>query len=170
MPKINVYLSRRSRGGSQRRQCAGVRCVPSGAVRRARARRTNPNGHRGAQGPRGSAVLLRQIGEGIRKRMTPRLVAALKWARGGRRRPGSDAVSSLDLLHALLDDGENLAVRLLLAQGVDIDALAEATRGDGPPNPALPPPIRMARSSGGSRCEGGSRASALETVVELGHN
>lgn len=48
------------------------------------------------------------------------------------------AVSSLDRLRGLLDDGENLAVRLLLAQGADVDALADATRASETDEPGLP--------------------------------
>ncbi|MGO9343608.1 MAG: Clp protease N-terminal domain-containing protein, partial [Acidimicrobiales bacterium] len=114
---------------------------------------------------------LRQIGEGTRRLMTPRLVSALGVAASdvdGRLLP---TVSSLDLLRGLLDDGENLAVRLLLSQGADVDALAEASKAieTDEPGPALPESSGslLARLTIPGRL---ACAAALEEVVELGHN
>ncbi|MHB1498687.1 MAG: Clp protease N-terminal domain-containing protein, partial [Acidimicrobiales bacterium] len=84
---------------------------------------------------------------------------------------GWEEVSSLDLLRGLLDDGENFAVRLLLAQGVDVEALGGATAPsevDGP-GPVLSEPndTLLARLTMPARL---ASASAFEAVVELGHN
>jgi ATP-dependent Clp protease ATP-binding subunit ClpC len=171
MPKINVYLPDALASAVKDADVpvsAVCQAALSDAVERVgRTRR----GIAALRDPATPAAALRQIGEGTRKRMTPRLVAALGVAAldaDGQARP---AVSSLDLLRGLLDDGENLAVRLLLAQGVDIDALAEATRATktGEPGPPVPESsdtlLGQLTMPGRLAC-----AAALEAVVELGHN
>jgi post-segregation antitoxin (ccd killing protein) len=179
MPKINVYLPDTLATAVKE---AGVpvsavcQAALSDAVERVgRTRR----GIAALRDPATSAAALRQIGQGIRRRgvMTPRLIAALRVAASDAEGQDRTVVSSLDLLRGLLDDGENMAVRLLLAQGADVDALADAVADavaaseagePGPPQPEsgesdsfltrLTIPARLA-------C-----ASALEVVVELGHN
>ena len=76
------------------------------------------------------------------------------------------------MLRGLLDDGENFAVRLLLAQGVDVDALAEAvaaseTDEEGPALRGSEADSFLSRLTMPARL---ACASALEAVVELGHN
>ena len=140
MPKINVYLPDALASAVKD---AGVpvsavcQAALSDAVERVgRTRR----GIAALRDPATPAATLQQIGDGTRKRMTPRLVAALGVAGLDLDGQARTAVSSLDLLRGLLDDGENLAVRLLLAQGVNVDALAEATRASetGEPEPPVP--------------------------------
>jgi ATP-dependent Clp protease ATP-binding subunit ClpA len=102
--------------------------------------------------------------------MTPRLAAALGVAAldaDGQARP---AISSLDLLRGLLDDGENLAVRLLLNQGADVDALAEASRASDTDEPG--PSAESSDTVPGRLTMPGrlAYAAALEAVLELGHN
>jgi len=171
MPKINVYLPEALAAAVK---TAGVPvstvCQVALADAVERVGRTR-RGIAALRDPASTATTLRQIGEGARKRMTPRLASALRVAAsdaGGERLP---IVSSLDLLRGLLDDGENLAVRLLLSQGVDVDALAEASRATetGETGPLL------AESSDGflPRLTMPGRlacAAAIEEVVELGHN
>lgn len=171
MPKINVYLPDALAAAVKDANLpvsAVCQAALSDALERVGRTRT---GIAALRDPGTPAVLLRQIGEGIRKRMTPRLVAALGVAAVEVDGQAQIAVSSLDLLHALLDDGENLAVRLLLAQGVDIDALAEATRGSETTEPGPPVPESDGTLLGRLTMPGRlACAAALETVVDLGHN
>jgi ATP-dependent Clp protease ATP-binding subunit ClpA len=171
MPKINVYLPD---GLASAVKDAGV---PVSAVCQAaladaveRVGRTR-RGIAALRDPATPAATLRQIGDATRKRMTPRLVAALGAAALDVDGEARIAVSSLDLLGGLLDDGENLAVRLLLAQGVDVDALAEATRASetDEPGPFVPDfsDTLLGRLTMPGRL---ACAAALEAVVELGHN
>ena len=107
--------------------------------------------------PAAPAAILRRIGEGTRKRMTPRLAAALGVAALDADGQAQPAISSLDLLRGLLDDGENLALRLLLNQGADVDAPRKRAGRAAPTNPGLPSPSPVTPSSDGSRCQDGSR-------------
>ena len=168
MPKINVYLPDALASAVKD---AGVpvsavcQAALSDAVERVgRTRR----GIAALRDPATPAATLRRIGEGTRKRMTPRLAAALEAAAldpDGRARP---AVSSLDLLRGLLDDGENLAVRLLLTQGADVDALAEASRASDTDEPGPGGPESSDTLLGRLTMPGRlAYAAALETVVEL---
>jgi ATP-dependent Clp protease ATP-binding subunit ClpA len=171
MPKINVYLPDALASAVKD---AGVpvsavcQAALSDAVERVgRTRR----GIAALRDPATPAAVLRRIADGTRKRMTPRLVAALGAAALAADDQTRPAVSSLDLLRGLLDDGENLAVRLLLAQGVDVDALAEATRASETDEPGLPIPESSDTLLGRLTMPGRfACAAALEAVVELGHN
>ena len=171
MPKINVYLPDALASAVK---AAGVpvsavcQAALSDAVERVgRTRR----GIAALRDPATPAAVIQRIGEGTRKRMTPRLVAALGAAALDADGQARTAVSSLDLLRGLLDDGENLAVRLLLAQGVDVDALAEATRASETGEPGLPVPESSDTLLGRLTMPGRlAYAAALEAVVELGHN
>lgn len=171
MPKINVYLPDALASAVK---AAGVpvsavcQAALSDAVERVgRTRR----GIAALRDPATPAAVIQRIGEGTRKRMTPRLVAALGAAALDTDSQARTAVSSLDLLRGLLDDGENLAVRLLLAQGADVDALAEATRASETGEPGLPVPESSDTLLGRLTMPGRlACAAALEAVVELGHN
>ena len=171
MPKINVYLPD-ALAAAVKDAGVPVSAVCQAALSDAveRVGRTR-SGIAALRDPATPAATLQRIGEGTRKRMTPRLIAALgvaALAADGQARP---AVSSLDLLRGLLDDGENLAVRLLLTQGVDIDSLAEASRASDTdePGPGVPESSDtvLERLTMPGRL---AYAAALETVVELGHN
>lgn len=103
--------------------------------------------------------------------MTPRLIAALGVANlddQGQVRP---TVSSLNLLRGLLEDDEHFAVRLLLAQCVAIEALVEGTADINVEESTSPAAglgeILLERLTMPARL---ACASALEAVVELGHN
>lgn len=171
MPKINVYLPDALAAAVKD---AGVpvsavcQAALSDAVERIGKTR---RGIAALRDPAAPAAALRRIGEGTRKRMTTRLAAALGVAAldaDGQARP---AISSLDLLRGLLDDRENLAVRLLLNQGADVDALAEASRASGTDEPG--PPVAESSDTLLGRLTMPGRlayAAALEAVVELGHN
>jgi len=171
MPKINVYLpdalasAVKDAGVPVSAVCQAALSDAVGRVGRTR------RGIAALRDPATPAATLRQIADGTRKAMTPRLVAALEVAAldaDGKARP---AVSSLDLLGGLLDDGENLAVRLLLAQGVDTDALAEAARASETDEPGPPDPDSSDTLLGRLTMPGRwACAAALEAVVELGHN
>jgi len=171
MPKINVYLPDQLASAVKD---AGVpvsavcQAALSEAVERVgRARR----GIAALRDPATPVGGLRRVGQGTRSRMTPRLVAALRVAAPDDQGQARPAVSSLDLLRGLLEDGENMAVRLLLAQGADVDALAEAATAVGVDE--SPPPVPdlghafLARLTMPARL---ACATALEAVVELGHN
>ena len=171
MPKINVYLPDALASAVKD---AGVpvsavcQAALSDAVERVGKTR---KGIAALRDPAAPAATVRQIGEGTRKRMTPRLAAALGVAALGADGQARPAISSLDLLRGLLDDGENLAVRLLLSQGADVDALAEASRASGAGEPG--PPVAESSDTVLGRLTMPGRlayASALEAVVELGHN
>lgn len=171
MPKINVYLPD-ALASAVKDAGVPVSAVCQAALSEAveRAGRTR-RGIAALRDPATPAAILGQIGQGVRKRMTPRLVAALRAAAGNAEGQARPAVSSLDLLRGLLDDGENFAVRLLLSQGADVDALAEvagASRADepGPPAPESPDTL-LGRLTMPGRL---ACAAALEAVVELGHN
>jgi ATP-dependent Clp protease ATP-binding subunit ClpC len=171
MPKINVYLPD-ALASAVKDADVPVSAVCQAALSDAveRIGRTR-SGIAALRDPATPPAILQRIGEGTRKRMTPRLVAALGVAAldaDGQARP---AVSSLDLLRGLLDDGENLAVRLLLAQGVDVDALAEATSASETDEPGPPAPESSDNLLGRLTMPGRlAFAAALEAVLELGHN
>jgi ATP-dependent Clp protease ATP-binding subunit ClpA len=170
VPKINVYLPEQLAAAVKE---AGVPVSAvcqealTGAVERvSRIRRIIAM----LRDPATPIDALRKIGAATRERMTPRLVAALGVAAGDGRGQPSAAVSSLDLLRGLLEDGENFAVRLLLAQAVSVDVLAEGIAADVPGEPTpLPDPgdTVLARLTMPARL---ACASALEAVVDLGHN
>jgi ATP-dependent Clp protease ATP-binding subunit ClpA/post-segregation antitoxin (ccd killing protein) len=171
MPKINVYLSDALATAVKEAEVpvsAVCQAALSDAVERVgRTRRAVA----ALRDPATPAALLEGIGDGTRQRMTPRLVTALGVAASDTDGQVRLAVSSLDLLRGLLGDGENLAVRLLLAQGVDVDALVEATQASetDEPGPAVPGSsdnfLGRLTMPGRLAC-----AAALEAVVELGHN
>jgi ATP-dependent Clp protease ATP-binding subunit ClpC len=103
--------------------------------------------------------------------MTPRLIAALSVAGVDADGMARSSVASLDLLRGLLDDGENLAVRILVAQEIDLDALRELsvsivvkeeTAGIQEATDTL-----IARMTMPARA---ACAIALEAVIDLGHN
>jgi ATP-dependent Clp protease ATP-binding subunit ClpA len=171
MPKINIYLPDALASAVKD---AGVpvsavcQVALADAVERVgRARRSIA----ALRDPASCAATLRQIGEATRRLMTPRLVVALRVAALDAEGRALHAVSSVDLLRGLLDDGENLAVRLLLTQGVDVDALEEATKKSATDErgPSLPEStdsfLGRLTLPGRFAC-----AAALEEVVDLGHN
>lgn len=171
MPKINVYLPDALASAVKD---AGVpvsavcQAALSDAVERIRqTRRTIA----ALQAPATPADTLRRIDGATRRRMTPRLVAALQVAATDTAGQARTTVSSLDLLRGLLDDEENLAVRLLTAQGIDVDVLAEAASSGNAdePGPAIPAvdDILLGRLTMPGRV---ACAAALGAVVELGHN
>jgi ATP-dependent Clp protease ATP-binding subunit ClpA len=74
------------------------------------------------------------------------------------------------LLRGLLDDGENLAVRLLIAQDVDVDALRELSATSSAEESVAGSKTAdtlFARMTMPAR---DACAAALESVIELGHN
>jgi len=174
MPKINVYLPDALAAAVKE---AGVpvsavcQAALTDAVQRIEQTRRSIAFFRDPATP---AVALRKIAQSIRHRgvMTERLVAALRVAASDAVGQDLDEVSSLDLLRGLLDDSENWAVRLLLVQGVSLDALIAAVTASEADEP--PPPVRESGADSFlTRLTMPARlavASALEAVVDLGHN
>jgi ATP-dependent Clp protease ATP-binding subunit ClpC len=118
-----------------------------------------------------STTVFARLAEGVQRRMTPRLVAALAVASSPSDGEAGASVSSLDLLRGLLDDGENLAVRLLVAQDIDVDALRElsvtstADESVAPTTESADTLFTRMTMAARAAC-----ATALEAVIELGHN
>ncbi|MEY9872702.1 ATP-dependent Clp protease ATP-binding subunit ClpA [Streptacidiphilus sp. MAP12-33] len=102
------------------------------------------------------------------ERMTARLRAALEL---GRQAAGDGPLGTAPLLVGLLDEGENLAVRLLPVLGADADALREAAVTS-TAEESLP----VAAGEGGGFWSGMTMAArsaigaSLEASIELGHN
>ena len=169
MPKINVYLPD-DLASAVREAGVPVSVVCQAALADAVQRIGRARQAVGTlRDPATSAEALQRLADGLRPRTTPRLLSALRGAATGDDGRPRATVTSLDLLGGLLDDGENLAVRLLLAQGVDLDALARRARAAGgdegiPPAPGGSMLSRMTLTAR-QACAG-----ALEAVVELGHN
>lgn len=170
MPKINVYLpdnlasAVKEAGVPVSAVCQEALAEAVAGIRQIRVTASM------LRDPTTPAADLRKIGLAIRKRITPRLAAALHAAGLDDQGRSRAAISSLDLLRGLLEDGENLAVRLLLGQGVSVDALAEAITVDVPGETSpLPEPgdALLGRLTMPARL---ACASALAAVVELGHN
>ena len=121
--------------------------------------------------PATPAATLRLIAEVSQSRMTARLTAALQAAATDPAGGDRATVSSLDLLRALLDDGENLAVRLMVSQGADTGALAVMAAAD--EGSEAPPPLDGPHTALLERLTMPARsacAAALETALKLGHN
>jgi ATP-dependent Clp protease ATP-binding subunit ClpA len=174
MPKINVYVPD-ALAAAVREAGVPVSAVCQAALTDAVARVGQTRmGIAFLRDPATPAVNLRKIGQAIRHRglMTDRLVAALRVAAADPEGQDLPAVSSLDLLRGLLEDDENLAMRLLVAEGVDVDALAEEVAESAADEPR--PPLRESGADGFlTRLTMPARlacAAALEAVVEHGHN
>jgi hypothetical protein len=171
LPKINVYLPEALASAVKD---AGVpvsavcQAALSDAVERVGRARQGITLLRDAST---SPTVFARLAEGLQRRMTPRLVTAL--AVGGSPSDGEAgaSVSSLDLLRGLLDDGENLAVRLLVAQDIDVDVLRELSVSSAAEELVAPAAetadTLFARMTMPARA---GCATALEAVIELGHN
>jgi ATP-dependent Clp protease ATP-binding subunit ClpC len=170
MPKINVYLPDQL-AAAVKEAGVPVSAVCQEALTEAVARiRVIRSAIAMLRDPATPANALRKIGTAIRTRMTPRLAAALQVAVLDDQGQAREAVSSLDLLRGLLGDGENFAVRLLLTHGVSVDGLVEGIVADVPSelSPVSEPgDTLLARLTMPARL---AYASALEAVVDLGHN
>ena len=171
MPKINVYLPDALASAVKE---AGVpvsavcQAALSDAVKRVgRARQ----GIRLLRDPSAPVAAFARLAEGLQRRMTPRLVTALAVAGSSPDGETGSGVTSLDLLRGLLDDGENLAVRLLVTQDIDVDALRELSVSSAAQEPAASAGdaagTLFARMTLPARA---ACAAALEAVIESGHN
>jgi ATP-dependent Clp protease ATP-binding subunit ClpC len=118
-----------------------------------------------------SAAVFGRLATGLQGKMTARLVTAFTVAGSPQDGEVRASVSTLDLLRGLLDDGENLAVRLLVAQDIDVDLLRElsvTSAADEAVAPTTEPADTiLARMTMPARA---ACAAALEAVIELGHN
>jgi ATP-dependent Clp protease ATP-binding subunit ClpA len=167
VPKVNVYLPD-ALAAAVKDTGVPVSAVCQAALSEAveRIGRTR-RAIAGLRDPAPPPATVRLISEG----MTARLIAVLQDAATEPTGQARAAVSSLDLLRALLDEGENLAVRLMISQGADVDALAaaSASSGTGETPPAVPGPgaALLERLTMPARL---ACAAALEAVLELGHN
>jgi len=121
--------------------------------------------------PATSAATFRKLAEGFRTPMNPRLVASLQLAAAGADQDSRVMVSSIDLLRGILSEGDNVAVRLLVDEGVDVNSLlatCKASRCTEPGTSCSEPRwtlLERLTMPARSAC-----AASLEAVVELGHN
>jgi len=171
MPKINVYLpdtlasAVKEAGVPVSAVCQAALADAVGRVGRTRQAITL------LRDPSASTAALARLAEGLSRRMTPRLVTALAVAGSPPDGQARVSVSSLDLLRGLLDDGENLAVRLLVTQEIDIDNLRELSVTSAADEPVASfgetadTPVARMTLPARAAC-----AAALEAVIELGHN
>ena len=170
MPKINVYLPDALASAVKD---AGVpvsavcQAALSDAVERVGRTRQGIAMLRNASTP---ATAFARIAEGLQRRMTPRLVTALAVAGSSMDGDGGASISSLDLLRGLLDDGENLAVRLLIAQDVDVDALRELSATSSAEESVAGSETADTLFARMTMAARDACAAALESVIELGHN
>ena len=184
MPKINVYLS------DELATAVRTAGVPVSAVcQRAlgEAVRTVGNAQRAIEAIRDPSVDLErypQIGARVSARMTVRLGETITIARQA---AGPDGrVETTHLLIGLLDEGHNLAVRLLQALNIEVDSLRMATARIDLDEAVVPSAGPVVADAAGPGCaeplEAGSWwagltvparaaiASALEASIDLGHN
>jgi ATP-dependent Clp protease ATP-binding subunit ClpA len=173
VPKINVYLPDALASAVKD---AGVpvsavcQAALSGAVEQIKRTRMAIAALRDPATP---PATVRLMSEASQNGMTARLIAVLEDAATDPAGQARAAVSSLDLLRALLDEGENLALRLMISQGADVDALAAATSAAGSGTGETPPPVPGPGAALLERLTMPARlacAAALEAVLELGHN
>ena len=171
MPKINVYLPDALASAVKDAGLpvsAVCQAALADAVERVGRTRQGITLLRNGSTP---ATAFARLVEGLQRRMTPRLVTALAAASSSADGGDGTSVSSLDLLRGLLDDGENLAVRLLIAQDIDVDALRELSAAsaaeESVANAAETADTLFARMTMPARA---ACAAALEAVIELGHN
>jgi ATP-dependent Clp protease ATP-binding subunit ClpA len=177
MPKVNVYLPEdlaaavRQAGipvspVCQRALAEAVRQVGRG--RRAVGRLRDPDFDPGA---------VPQVGARIRNLMTPRLSEAVRLARAAAGAGGE--VATTHLLIGLLDEGDNLGVRVLQAHDVDVEEIRNAAVQIDAENgqPAAAPSPAQTDQGGDevlwSRLSQSARlsiASTLEAAIDLGHN
>jgi ATP-dependent Clp protease ATP-binding subunit ClpA len=169
MPKINVYLpddlaaAVRAAGFAVSPVCQHALADAVRAV--ATARKTSA----ALRNPDFDPGRLPQIGSRIESRMTPRLHEAVRLARGAAGPQGR--IETGHLLVGILEEGENLASRLLEGLGVDLDDLlrsamrggvdevdAASTGTDGSLWTGLTLAARMAIAAG------------LEASIDLAHN
>ena len=171
MPKINVYLPD-ALAAAVKDAGVPVSAVCQAALSDAVHQIGRARGAIAAlRDPATPAATLRLIADVTQSRMTARLTTALQTAATDPAGQARTVVSSLDLLRALLDEGENLAVRLMVSQGVDVDALTTVAADSGADEalPSLSGPhdtlLERLTMPARSAC-----AAALETTLKLGHN
>lgn len=177
MPKINVYLPDEL---ATRVREAGIPVSPVCQKALAEAVQAVGRARQAVDAIRDSRLdpaRFAAIAARAGSRMTPRLHETLHLARGLAGPAGT--IETRHLLLGLLDEGENLAVRLLEALSVDVDALrTDAAQVDRPeasqpgatssaPPESAPGEFPWAVLSLPSRL---AVASSLEAVIEAGHN
>ena len=177
MPKINVYLpddlasSVKSAGIPVSAVCQSALATAVRAVQRTRRMAT------AIRDPEADPEQLTRIVAEVSTRFTPRLQDSLRLAREAS--AAMELLSSTHLLLGILDEGDNLAVRLMGALGVDLDDLrvrvGALARGPAPrhPDPPLPSVDAPADTRAGGGLDWPARqalAAAMEAAITLGHN
>ena len=104
----------------------------------------------------------------LQSRMTPRLQEVFRLAR----QAGGDPAGTGQLLTGVLEEGDNLGLRLLQAMDIDTDELAAGLRQADLTEPGTPDAGEPGPGPGPdlTRPAWQAVATALEAVIELGHN
>jgi ATP-dependent Clp protease ATP-binding subunit ClpC len=170
MPKINVYLPDDLAAAVR---AAGFPVSPVCQQALAEAVRTVGIARKAIDAIRDPAFdpdTLPQIGNRIAGRMTLRLREAIRLAR--EQAVPTTYVDTTDLLIGVLDEGDNLAVRLLQALAVDADELRAAAQQieTDEPSVAEGPDVEDSMWRGLTVPARAAIASALEASIDLGHN
>lgn len=177
MPKVNVYLPEDLATAVRQ---AGIPVSPVCQKALAEAVRQIGRGRRAVgrlRDPDFDPSSVPQMGSRIRNLMTPRLSEAIRLARAAAGAGGE--VGTTHLLIGLLDEGDNLAVRLLQAHGVDVEEIRTAagqSDAESGKQAAAPDPDQAAEVGDGflwtrlSRSARLAIASTLEAAIDLGHN
>jgi ATP-dependent Clp protease ATP-binding subunit ClpA len=183
MPKINVYLPEDLAKAVRE---AGVPVSPVCQRALAEAVRKMAQAKKAVEAIRDPGFdpeTSPRIGKRLLELMTPRLKASVELAR--RSAGFAEPVSTSQLMIGILDQGDNLAVRILEALEVDPDGLREATASAssdteggpaGPRSPSVVDPDGSPRESdipvfaGLTMPARMAVASAFEAALDLGHN
>jgi ATP-dependent Clp protease ATP-binding subunit ClpA len=170
MPKINVYLPDALATAVR---AAGIPVSPVCQQALAEAVQTVGQARKAIEAIRNPGFdpsRFPQIGTRITSRMTPRLRDALRLAREAA--VPAAHVDTRHLLIGVLDEGDNLAVRLLQALGIDADELRVAAQQTDADEPAATHALSGDDSiwNGLTLPARAAIASALEAAIDLGHN
>jgi ClpA/ClpB-like protein/post-segregation antitoxin CcdA len=192
MPKVNVYLPDDLAAAVR---AAGVPVSPVCQQALAQAVSSVNTARRAVaaiRDPQFSPAAHGAMSDRLRSRMTPRLTEALRIARQAGAPEAGGRVGTAELLLGVIEQGDNLGLRLIQALDIEPGELADALRRAGPAEPmpgaaaatgtgkAAPAEQSSASPAGGS-WDGGLRealtlpawralAGMAEAAIDLGHN
>jgi ATP-dependent Clp protease ATP-binding subunit ClpC len=194
MPKVNVYLPDDLAAAVR---AAGVPVSPVCQQALAQAVSSVNTARRAIaaiRDPRFSPAAHGAMSERLRSRMTPRLTEALRIARQAGPPEAGGRVRTAELLLGVIEQGDNLGLRLIQALDIEPGELADALRQAGPAEPMPGPGAEAATGAGqaapaeqasaapaGDSADGGLRealtlpawralAGMVEAAIDLGHN